>query len=68
MGNINKRFALILILIMAVSSLPILVNMPFVLAQSGTSVSGIISEETTWTQANSPILLLDQFSLAMALF
>lgn len=42
---------------MATSSLSALGSMPLGLAQSGTNVSGIISSDITWTQANSPYTL-----------
>jgi hypothetical protein len=55
MGKIGKSFSLLLILILAVSSLTvILATIPFGLAQSGTNVNGIITSNTTWIQANSP--------------
>ena len=54
MCNIGKSFALILILIMAISSLIVIDLMSFGLAQTGTSVNGIITSDTTWTRANSP--------------
>jgi len=58
MGNVSKSFSLLLILILAASSLIIAIaTMPIGLAQSGTNVSGIISSDTTWTQANSPYTL-----------
>ena len=55
MRCISKSFSLILIVLLAVSSLTVIfATIPFGLAQSGTNVSGIISSDTTWTQANSP--------------
>ena len=36
---------------------PILASLPSTFAQSGTNVSGIISQNTIWTQANSPYTL-----------
>ena len=55
MSNTSKSFSLILILILAVSSLIIVVaTIPIGLAQSGTNVNGIITLNTTWTQADSP--------------
>jgi len=55
MGNISKSFSLLLILVLAVSSLTIVAStMPIGLGQSGTNTSTVISSDTTWTQANSP--------------
>ena len=56
MGGICKTFALILTLIIVMSCLTIL-NIPMVLAQTGTNVNGIISQDTTWTKASSPYQL-----------
>jgi hypothetical protein len=42
---------------MAISSVSLLSALHFGLAQSGTNVSGIITSNTTWTQANSPYSL-----------
>jgi hypothetical protein len=42
---------------MAISSLSLIASTPFGLAQSGTNVSGVISSDTTWTQADSPYML-----------
>jgi hypothetical protein len=58
MCSINKSFSLLLIVILTVSSLTVIfATIPLGLAQSGTNVSGIISSNTTWTQANSPYML-----------
>jgi hypothetical protein len=58
MGNISKSFSLLLILILAVSSLTaIFSTLPFGLAQSGTNVSYIITQDSTWTPAGSPYTL-----------
>jgi parallel beta-helix repeat protein len=55
MSTISKSFSLLLIVILAVSSLTVIfATIPFGLAQSGTNVSGIIASDTTWTQADSP--------------
>ena len=54
MGRIGKSFALILSLIMVISSLSLFTTLPFTLAQSGTNTSTIISSDTTWMQTNSP--------------
>ena len=58
MGNISKSFSLLLTLILAVSSLTaIFATLPFGLAQSGTNISYIISQDSTWTPAGSPYTL-----------
>ena len=55
MGRISKSLALILILIMAISSLSLFFEaIPLGRAQSGTNESGLINSDTTWTKANSP--------------
>jgi hypothetical protein len=54
MGSSAKSFGLILILIMAISSLSLIDFIPVGLAQSGTNFSGTITTDTTWTSANSP--------------
>ncbi len=55
MGTISKSFSLLLIIVLAVSSLTLIfASIPFGTAQSGTNVSYIIGSDTTWTQANSP--------------
>jgi len=53
----GKSLALTLIVLFAASPLILMGSMPFGLAQSGTNVSGIITSDTTWTQANSPYTL-----------
>ena len=55
MGGTSKSLALVLTLIVVISTLILFSSMHFGLAQSGTNVSGIISQDTTWTKANSPI-------------
>jgi hypothetical protein len=40
MGNIGKSLGLLLMIIIAIPSISIFAGMPFVLAQSGTNVSG----------------------------
>jgi len=55
MRLLSKSFLLILILTILGAS--ILVSMPLGLAQGGTNVSGIISQNTEWTKANSPYSL-----------
>jgi Periplasmic copper-binding protein (NosD) len=58
MGSLSQSFSLLLIIILAVSSLTLMfATIPFGLAQSGTNVSGIIASNTTWTQTNSPYRL-----------
>jgi hypothetical protein len=57
MRNVSKSFALILILIVATSSLILIDFIPFGLAQSGTNENGIISSNTTWTTSGSPYTL-----------
>ena len=54
MGNFGKSFALILILIIVISSLILIDFIPFGLAQTGTNENGIISSDTTWNQTGSP--------------
>src|ERR1700690_2029265 len=54
MSTISKSFTLILILLMAVSSLIVVKTVPIGVAQSGTNVSGIISSNITWSQSGSP--------------
>jgi hypothetical protein len=53
----SRILSLIAILILVGSSVLMFVNMPLGLAQNGTSVSGIISSDTTWTQVGSPYTL-----------
>jgi hypothetical protein len=55
MGNINKVFALFLVLVLVVTGLTMMATMPFGRAQIGTTVSSqIINSDTTWTKTNSP--------------
>ncbi len=55
MSIISKSFSLLLVFILAVSSMTVIfATTPLGLAQSGTTVNGIITSDTTWTQANSP--------------
>lgn len=54
MGIRSKTLALILILAIAVSCAGLSRFMSRASAQSGTNVSGIISQDTTWTKAKSP--------------
>jgi hypothetical protein len=55
MDSISKGFAVFFILIIAFSSLTIiLATIPLGMAQSGTNTSTIISSDTAWTQVNSP--------------
>ncbi len=53
----RKKIALILLPLMVILGLSLIVLVPRALAQSGTSVSGLISLDTTWTQAGSPYTL-----------
>ena len=57
MGKISKSSVLFLTLIMVASSLQLFDLIPFGLAQTGINVSGIISQNTTWTKTNSPYTL-----------
>jgi hypothetical protein len=51
----SKGFLLLFLVLLL--SVPILVCLPFGRAQSGTNVSGIISQDTTWTISGSPYTL-----------
>jgi hypothetical protein len=57
MGKSSRYFSLTLIMIMAISSLSLLSALHFGLAQSGTNVSYIITQDSTWTPAGSPYTL-----------
>lgn len=58
MSNISKSFSVLLVLVLAVSSLTVMfATVPFGLAQSSSNLTGVISSDTTWTQANSPYTL-----------
>ena len=58
MNSISKDFSILLIVVLAVSSLTVIfATIPFGLAQSGTNISGMVSSDATWTQANSPYYL-----------
>ena len=58
MGNINKSFTLILILIITISSLSLIFQaIPLGRAQSGTNENGIINQDASWTKTNSPYTL-----------
>ena len=52
-----RKSLLLLILFLTIFNGSILVSMPFGLAQSGTNVSGIIAQITTWTPSGSPYTL-----------
>jgi hypothetical protein len=56
MTSLGKNLTLILILIL-VFSISITIDSKLGLAQTGTNVSGVISSDATWTQANSPYSL-----------
>jgi parallel beta-helix repeat protein len=64
MGSIGKSLALFLIIIMAITSLIAVYFMSFGLAQSGTNESGVITSDTTWTQAGSPYNLVGNISVS----
>ena len=49
--------SLVLLFVFLLITVPVLVSLPSGFAQSGTNVTGIISQNTTWTQANSPYTL-----------
>jgi hypothetical protein len=55
MGKIGKTSALILTIIIVMSSLIIFDWIPLGLAQSGTNEGGILTANTTWTKNNSHI-------------
>ncbi len=58
MGKSSKVFAVFIILIIAILGLMIIfATIPLGLAQSGTKVSGVISQNTNWTKSNSPYSL-----------
>jgi hypothetical protein len=54
MRPLSKNLPLQLFLILATLSLSTLGSLPLGLAQNGTNVSGIISQDTTWMQTGSP--------------
>ncbi len=53
----NKASLSLLFIILIVGSFILLSPIQVTKAQSGTSVAGIISTDTTWTQSNSPYIL-----------
>ena len=53
MTSHGKNLTLLLILILALS-IPITIESKLGIAQSGTNVSGIIAQDTIWTQSNGP--------------
>jgi hypothetical protein len=54
-GNVMRKSLLIAFLIaLMISGLAFVGSVPFGKAQTSTSVNGIITSDTTWTQANSP--------------
>jgi parallel beta-helix repeat protein len=65
MESIRKICSLLIVLVLAVSSLLILFVIPVVDAQIGTNVSSkIINSDTTWTKANSPYTLIGRVGVA----
>ena len=64
MSSISKTLSLILILVMVFSIVIVIGAKPFGLAQSSTNESGIISSNTSWTQAGSPYNLIGNISLS----
>jgi hypothetical protein len=58
METIDRSFSILLILIIAISGLIVVKMVSFGSAQSGTSESGRISADTTWTKAGSPYSLI----------
>jgi hypothetical protein len=61
----GKSFALILILIMVISSLTLMGVSPFVKAQTGTNVSSrVINQDATWTKAGSPYTFMGPVDIA----
>ncbi|HTY75451.1 MAG TPA: hypothetical protein VMD05_07795, partial [Candidatus Nanoarchaeia archaeon] len=54
---VYKRLLAILLTAAIVGGLTLACSAEFAGAQTGTSVSGIISQDTTWTKANSPYSL-----------
>lgn len=53
----NRKIGLALVLVVAISSVGLIGYIPKAVAQSDTNVKGIISQNTTWTQADSPYIL-----------
>ena len=53
----RKSLLIAFLIALMISGLAFEYNLNFGLAQSGTNESGIISSDTTWTQANSPYTL-----------
>jgi hypothetical protein len=56
MCRINKTFALFLTISITIASI-VVEALPLGLAQTGTNISGIISQETTWTKERGPYQL-----------
>ena len=58
MNYVSKSSAIFITLIMATSSLTVILGtIPFAIAQSSTNISGIISQDATWTPTDSPYAL-----------
>ena len=58
MNCASKSSAIFFTLIMATSSLTVVLGtIPFTIAQSSTNISGIISQDATWTPTGSPYVL-----------
>ena len=55
--KMKKTFFAALLIVMTASGLIFVNGSHFIIAQTYTNVSGIISSDTTWTQANSPYML-----------
>ena len=54
MRSLSKGFTLFLTVVLVLLSLTMMAKTPIGKAQSGTNVNGIITSNTTWTQASSP--------------
>ena len=54
----GKNTVAALVCVLLISSPLMFLTVPFGLAQSGTSIDGIISQDTTWTPSGSPYILI----------